>query len=102
MYQNSILHEFENLDSNQFAFSTKLHNLKFAGLTTTDKGVAATISISSGTFYWESTQLSNSGGSNCYAGVILTGASSDVNANKIYVRGDGIVIKYGTSLGTVN
>jgi len=76
-------------------------NLKFAGLTTTDKGVAATISISSGTFYWESTQLSNSGGSNCYAGVILTGASSDVNANKIYVRGDGIVIKYGTSLGTV-
>ena len=76
-------------------------NLKFAGLTTTDKGVAATISIPSGTFYWESTQLSNSGGSNCYAGVILTGASSDVNANRVYVRGDGIVYKYGTSLGTV-
>ena len=76
-------------------------NLKFAGLTTTDKGVAATISISSGTFYWESTQLSNSGASNCYAGVILTGASSDVNANRVYVRGDGVVWKYGTNLGTV-
>jgi len=76
-------------------------NLKFAGLTTTDKGVAATISISSGAFYWESTQLTNSGSSNCYAGVILTGASSDVNANRVYVRGDGLVLKYGTSLGTV-
>ena len=76
-------------------------NLKFAGLTTTDKGVAATIAISSGTFYWESTQLTNSGSSNCYTGVITTGASSDVNANRVYVRGDGIVYKYGTSLGTV-
>jgi len=76
-------------------------NLKFAGLTTNDKGVAATISVSGGTFYWESTQLSNSGASNCYAGVILTGSSSDVNANRVYVRGDGYVYKYGTNLGVV-
>ena len=74
-------------------------NLNWTGASAADKGMAATISMSSGKWYWECVITATAAGGSSYAGIAKTAGSSDTNANKIYIRGDGYLIKYGTSTG---
>jgi len=72
-------------------------NLNWTGAASADKGRAATISMSSGKWYWECTVTATAAGSNSYVGIVKTAGTADSNANRVYYRGDGAVLKYGTS-----
>jgi hypothetical protein len=75
-------------------------NLNWTGATTADKGMAATISMASGKWYWECAITATSNAANNYVGIVKTTGSSDANANRVYIRGDGQVYRYGTFVGT--
>lgn len=72
-------------------------NLNWTGATTADKGMAATISMDSGKWYWECTVTATAAGSNSYAGIVKTAGTSDVSANRVFYNGGGIINKYGTT-----
>ena len=72
-------------------------NLNWTGASTADKGMAATISMSSGKWYWECTVTATGAGSNSYVGIVKTAGTADSNANRVYYRGDGATVKYGTA-----
>ena len=74
-------------------------NLNWTGASTADKGMAGTIAMSSGKWYWECVITATAAASSSYVGIVKTAGSADSNANRVYLRGDGQLYKYGSSAG---